>query len=90
MPSRSCVVHVLVSHPVGPSCSFELSSTSSECVCRSLCVLMEVGQLCMLDARIAVFRSLNSGLGVLFNCINIQLPDLMSWVGSKMLCASFV
>ena len=45
---------VWVSHPVGPSRSFELSSTSRECISRSLCVVVEVVLLDVLDARIAV------------------------------------
>ena len=47
-------VNVWISHPVSPSCSFELSSTSRECISRSLCVMVEVVLLDVLDARIAV------------------------------------
>ena len=48
------IVNVWISHPVGPSRSFELSSTSRECISRSLCVVVEVVLLDVLDTRIAV------------------------------------
>ena len=40
---------IWVSYPVGPSRSFELSTTSHECISRSLCVVVEVVLLDVLD-----------------------------------------
>ena len=47
-------MNVWISHPIGPSRAFELSSTSRECISRSLRVVVEVVLLAVLDARIAV------------------------------------
>ena len=41
-------------HLASPSCSLELSPTSRECISRSLCVVVKVVLLDVLDARIAV------------------------------------
>ena len=40
---------VWISHPVGPSCTFESSPTSRKCISRSLRVVVEVVLLDVLD-----------------------------------------
>ena len=48
------VMDVWISHPFAPSRSFEWSSTSCECISRSLCVVVEVVLLDVLDWGVAV------------------------------------
>jgi len=67
------VVDVWISHPVCPSRSFELSSTSRECISRSLRVVVEVVLLNVLDWGVAVdYKYLEikkiSGLFLFFRC----------------------
>ena len=48
------LVGVWISRQVGLSCAFKLSSTSCECSCRYLCVVVEVLRLGVLDWGVAV------------------------------------
>ena len=57
-----CVVNVWISHPFGPSRSFELSSTSCECIRCFLCVVVEVVVLDMVDGHAPLTRSLSAAL----------------------------